>query len=90
MALNIKNARVERLAADVARLASETKTEAIGRALEERKARLVSLGGRRTRQAEFIAFLQREVWPTIPRKYRRRRLTRKEKDAVLGYGPEGV
>ena len=40
MALNIKNPRVERLAAEVAKLARESKTEAIGRALEERKARL--------------------------------------------------
>ena len=35
MALNLKNAEVERLAAEVARLAGESKTEAIRRALEE-------------------------------------------------------
>ena len=40
MALNIKNPEVERLATEVANLARETKTEAIRRALEERKARL--------------------------------------------------
>jgi len=40
MALNIKNPEVERLATEVAQLARETKTEAIRRALEERKARL--------------------------------------------------
>ncbi len=40
MALNIKNARVERLATEVAQMARETKTEAIRRALEDRKARL--------------------------------------------------
>jgi antitoxin VapB len=39
MALNIKNPEVERLATEVALLARETKTEAIRRALEERKAR---------------------------------------------------
>ena len=39
MALNIKNPEVERLATEVAQLARETKTEAIRRALEERKAR---------------------------------------------------
>ena len=37
MALNIKNTEVERLAAEVAELSQETKTEAIRRALEERK-----------------------------------------------------
>ena len=35
MALNIKNENVERLATEVARIAGETKTEAIRRALEE-------------------------------------------------------
>ena len=90
MALNIKNPHVERLAAEVAKLARESKTEAIGRALEERKARLASRVIRRDRQAEFLDFLRRDVWPKVPRKYRRRRLTRKEEDALLGYGPEGV
>jgi len=37
VALNIKNDEVERLAADVARLTGESKTEAIRRALEERR-----------------------------------------------------
>lgn len=90
MALNIKNPRVERLAAEVAKLARESKTEAIGRALEERKARLASRVIRRDRRTEFLAFLQREIWPKVPRKHRRRRLTRMEEDALLGYGPEGV
>ena len=35
MALNLKNAAVERLAAEVARLTGESKTEAIRRALAE-------------------------------------------------------
>jgi antitoxin VapB len=90
MALNIKNLHVERLAVKVAKLTRESKTEAIGRALEERKARLASRVIRRDRQAEFLDFLRRDVWPKVPRKYRRRRLTRKEEDALLGYGPEGV
>ena len=90
MALNIKNPRVERLAAEVAKLARESKTKAIGRALEDRKARLAGGVIRRDRRTEFLAFLRREIWPKVPRKHRRRRLTRKEEDALLGYGPEGV
>ena len=90
MALNIKNPRVERLAAEVATLARESKTEAIGRALEERRARLAAHVIRRDRRAEFLVFLQRDVWPTVPRQQRRRRLTRQQEDAILGYGPEGV
>ncbi|HYD05907.1 MAG TPA: type II toxin-antitoxin system VapB family antitoxin, partial [Reyranella sp.] len=57
MALNIKNLAVERLAADVARLTGESKTEAIRRALEERKRRLKGSpsSGRRAR---VLALLQ--------------------------------
>jgi antitoxin VapB len=40
MALNIRNRETERLAAAVASVAGETKTEAVRRALEERLERL--------------------------------------------------
>jgi antitoxin VapB len=89
MALNIKNQKVERLATEVAALAGESKTQAIGQALEERKARLSSRVVRTDRRAEFLAFLRRDVWPSVPRTHRGR-LSKKEEDAILGYGPEGV
>lgn len=89
MPLNIKNADVERLAAEVARLTGESKTEAIRRALDERRARLKSrsLEGRRAR---VLRFLETRVWSTLPEGERSRRLTRDEEDALLGYGPGGV
>ncbi len=40
MALNIRNAETERLAATLARLSGETKTEAVKRALQDRLERL--------------------------------------------------
>ena len=89
MALNLKNAEVERLAAEVAQLTGETKTEAIRRALEERRRRLkgVSGDGRRDR---VLRHLKSKVWPKIPKRQIGRRLSRHEEDAILGYGPEGV
>ncbi len=89
MPLNIKNAEVERLAAEVARMTGESKTEAIRRALLERRRRLkgASVTDRRTR---VIKFLETKVWPTIPQHQLGRRLTREEEDAILGYGPTGV
>lgn len=87
MALNLKNADVERLAAEVARLTGESKTEAIRRALEERRQRLKGPPTAR-RRARVLAFLRTEVWPTIPTEQRGRRLTREEEDEILGYGPE--
>jgi antitoxin VapB len=40
MALNIRHEETERLAADLARLTGETKTEAVRRAVEDRLVRL--------------------------------------------------
>ncbi len=89
MALNIKNAEVERLAADVAALTGESKTEAIRRSLEERRRRLKGPGVAE-RRARLLKFLDSKVWPTIPKKQLGRRLTRAEEDELLGYGPGGV
>lgn len=48
MALNIRNPEAERLASAVARIAGETKTEAVTKALRDRLARLRrEKGGRR-------------------------------------------
>jgi antitoxin VapB len=89
MPLNIKNTEVERLAAEVARLTGESKTEAIRRALEERRRRLTSrsTAGRRAR---VIGFLEKKVWSAIPKTELGRRLSPAEEDAILGYGPDGV
>lgn len=90
MALNIKNPVVERLATEVARLAGESKTQAIRRALEERKGRLALRVVRKDRRADLLRFLEREVWPVVPRRLRGRRMGRREEDAILGYGRRGV
>ena len=66
MALNIKNPEVVQLAAEVARMAGETKTEAIRQALIERKAHLLARGGPLNRKESLLWFLEREVWPNIP------------------------
>ena len=90
MALNIKNAEVERLAGEVAELAQETKTEAIRRALEQRLATLAAEGGRKRSKERMIEYLQKVVWPSIPEEVRGKRLTKREREKILGYGPDGV
>lgn len=88
MALNIKNAQVERLAAEVAELAGETKTEAIRRALAERKERLrrqvVS-----SKKERLVEFLEKEIWPLVPPAERKRPIRREKEDEILGFGPQG-
>jgi antitoxin VapB len=89
MPLNIKNAAVERLAAELARLTGESKTEVIRRALDERRRRLKGPSAEE-RRARVMRFLKNEVWPTLPKGERGRRLTQAEEDEILGYGPSGV
>ena len=89
MALNIKNGEVERLASEVARLTGESKTEAIRRALEERRTRLKSTS-RNARRDRVLRFLDKRVWKDLPKEQMGRRLTREEEDEILGYGPGGV
>jgi antitoxin VapB len=90
MALNIKNPEVERLAAEASRLAGESKTESIRKALEERVARLRLRVVKRDREASLLRYLEREVWPRVPKQALGRRVTRREEDRILGYGKDGV
>jgi antitoxin VapB len=90
MALNIKDPVAEKLAAEVADMAGESKTEAVRVALRERRERL-SLSGAAAAKGERIhRFLEEVVWPTIPKKFLGKKITKKEREAILGYGPHGV
>lgn len=85
MALNIKDPEAERLATEVAALAGETKTAAVRVALRERLDRL-----RASEPVERLhRFLVDEAWPQVPVELRGG-LTKRERETMLGYGPEGV
>jgi antitoxin VapB len=71
-------------------MTGESKTEAIRRALAERRQRLAYRISPGDRKVHALRFLEREVWPLIPEDQLGRRLTRSEEDQILGYGPEGV
>jgi antitoxin VapB len=90
MALNIKDPEAERLATEVAAMTGESKTRAIRVALEERRERLAMRIVRRDRGQALRRFLAEEVWPNVPTKALGRRITRREREAILGYGAEGV
>jgi antitoxin VapB len=90
MALNIKDPETERLAAEVAAITGESKTRAVKVALQERRQRLGVRVIARDRRADLRRFLEEEVWPRVPRRVLGKRMTRKEHDAILGYGPGGV
>lgn len=89
MALNIKDGETERLAAEVAGLAHESKTHAVRVSLRERKERLLRQPAQR-RADRLAAFLADEVWPQLPPEVAGSAPDKAEREAILGYGPEGV
>ncbi len=90
VALNIKNGEVERLATEVARMAGETKTEAVRKSLLERRQRLTLRADTQDRLTSAWKFLEREIWPHVRPEARGRRLTSEEEDEILGFGPDGM
>ena len=90
MALNIKNEETEKLAAEVASLAGETKTGAVKQALIERRDRLRLESGQEGRPRGMRQWLETEIWPQIPEELRGRPpMTKDEVEEILGIGPEG-
>ena len=90
VAMNIKDPEAERLAAEVAALTGESKTAAVRSALQERHDRLVAQRDAKKRGDEFVRFLREEIWPHIPPEVRGKRITKAEREEILGYGPDGV
>ena len=90
MPLNIKNPEVERLVAEIAALTGESKTEAVRKALRERRARLAFRESGENRQVRLRHFMEQEVWAVAPEEELGRKMSREEEEAILGYGPEGV
>lgn len=90
MALNIRNAIVERLIGEIVAMTGESKTEAVRRALEERRQRLAFHVVASTRAQRLKALLETEIWPQVPAPERGRRLRKEEEEELLGFGGEGV
>jgi antitoxin VapB len=88
--MNIKDPQTEALAAEVAALANETKTQAVRTALQERKERLQAHKSRHVRAQRIDRFLEDEAWPQIPDTVLGTQISKAEREAILGYGPEGV
>jgi antitoxin VapB len=90
MAVNIKNDHVEKLLDEVVRLTGESKTEAVRRALEERRQRLVLRVGGPEDGVRLLAFLEDEFWPQIPAELIGTHLSKHQEEEILGYGESGV
>ena len=89
MALNIKNAEVERLAAEVAKMAGVSKTEAIRLSLEHEQRKLMSRSERAAGVDRYFKHLEQDVWPNLPAAVRGKGVSKKEIEEILGFGPDG-
>jgi len=89
MALNIKDPETEELAAEIARITGESKTAAVRTALRERRARLRRRETPEQRRDRLQRLLEEEIWPLIPPDVRGKKMTKAEREEILGYGPEG-
>jgi len=89
MALNIKDPETVRLATEVAEMTGESKTGAIRSALADRKQRLAYGTTKRDRLKDLRRLLEEEIWPFIPKSVLGRKVTKKERERILGYGKEG-
>ena len=84
MAINIRNAKVEQLADELADMTGESRTATILHALEERREKITRGPARKAQIARVLAFLEKEVWPNIPKNLLGRRLPKTKRERVLG------
>jgi len=90
MPLSIKNVEVEQLVAEVARLTGESKTEAVRRALKERRDRLALREAVHDQGARIRRVLEDEIWPSIPTAVLGTTMTREQEEEILGFGDVGA
>ena len=90
MSLNIKNQDVDRLLEEVVQITGESKTEAVRHALEERLRQLSLRVPGDNSYDHLINFLEDEVWSQIPNELFGTRISKKEREEILGYGKWGV
>ncbi len=82
MALSIKDAKTDRLARKVARLAGESNTEAVSRALEERLSKLMVRRKTRSLAEELLAIGRHSASLPI--------LDDRTPDEIIGYDENGL
>jgi len=56
--------------------------------MEQRRNRVAGEPSRKLRRV--LRFLKKEVWSQVPPKFLGRRVTKKEREEILGYGKRGV
>lgn len=91
MTLSIRDKETEALVARIVELTGETETAVVRRGARERLDRIAAepKPKRKMTADELRHWLETAVRPRIPKEERGRRLTKAEREEILGYGPEG-
>lgn len=89
MAMTI-DPETERLAAEIAELTGDSRAEVVRKALEEKRQRLAPAADPEALVARWRRYLEEKVWPNVRPEFRGRRVSKEEREEILGYGPEGV
>ncbi len=90
MAMNIKDAETERLAAELAARMGVSKTAAVRTALRDELDRLGRPLDQQARGEQFVRFLRTDIWPQVPQDVFGKPVSKAEREEILGYGPGGV
>lgn len=90
MALNIKDPEADRLAGEIAALTGDSTTRAVTVALRERRERIERVASATDRVASLRRLLETEIWPRVPARELGKPRSKAEREAILGYGPDGV
>ena len=83
MALSIKNREVESLLAELVAVTGESKTEAVRKALEERRRRLALQAVSPEPRVQLLAFFEEEIWSRVPAEEMGRCMSKEEEEQVL-------
>jgi antitoxin VapB len=91
MAMNIKDAEAERLAAEVATLTGESKTAAVRAALRARRDQLLAdRESVQERRRRLHRFLEEEIWSQLPAEELGKPISKEEQEEILGFWPDGA
>lgn len=86
----IHSPKIDQLAAQLAQLDREEVLEVFRKTLDIQARQETRPQARAQRFSELREFLEREIWPQIPPDLRGKGITKREREEILGYGPEGV
>lgn len=89
MALNIKDAETERLVAEVAERTGKNKTAVVREAVRKELEGLSRTETPEERAERMLRFMETEIWPHVQPSHLGKRITKQEREEILGIGPEG-